>query len=158
MEKIIPANEAIEQFWAAFTQQNKEYEGYSRPPHFYFCDNEKDANECALLVKKGIKTGTCGALIDYKVDQEPLPQVGDLFIVTDWAENPVAVVETKQVDIRKFNTIDEEWAKKEGEGDLSLEYWRKGHWAFFERQLANYGLKPNEEMLLVCESFEMVFA
>jgi uncharacterized protein YhfF len=44
-----------------------------------------------------------------------------------------------------------EFARKEGEGDLSLAYWRKEHKAFFERE----GFY-SDRMELVAEEFEVV--
>ena len=41
-------------------------------------------------------------------------------------------------------------ASKEGEGDLSLEYWKEGHKRYFERE-GTY----SEEMELVFEEFEL---
>ncbi|CDG98527.1 hypothetical protein XBP1_330035 [Xenorhabdus bovienii str. puntauvense] len=41
--------------------------------------------------------------------------------------------------------------KKEGEGDLSLSYWRKEHQNFFERE-GTY----SENMELVFEEFELI--
>ena len=43
-----------------------------------------------------------------------------------------------------------ELASKEGEGDLSLEYWKEGHIRYFERE-GTY----SEEMELVFEEFEL---
>ena len=41
----------------------------------------------------------------------------------------------------------------EGEGDKSLDYWRKVHIKFFEEE---FGDKFNEDMEVLCEEFELV--
>ncbi|MCG3469361.1 ASCH domain-containing protein [Xenorhabdus bovienii] len=45
----------------------------------------------------------------------------------------------------------DELARKEGEGDLSLSYWRKEHQNFFERKGTYF-----ENMELVFEEFELI--
>ncbi|MEM7114775.1 MAG: ASCH domain-containing protein, partial [Chloroflexota bacterium] len=61
------------------------------------------------------------------------------------------------VEIVPFNEVTAVFAATEGEGDGSLAYWRRVHWAFFTRDLANWGLEPTETMPVICEVFEVVF-
>lgn len=42
----------IDSFWKEFQNKIPEYSGLKTPQSYYFCDNEKDANECAELVSK----------------------------------------------------------------------------------------------------------
>lgn len=46
---------------------------------------------------------------------------------------------------------------KEGEGDKSLEYQKEGHIDFFNRKLKNYNKEVSEDMLVVCEEFEVIY-
>ena len=57
---------------------------------FSFGDSRKLADELAALVRQGIKTATCSALMGYEKDETPLPQKGDLSIVLDGSGNPCA--------------------------------------------------------------------
>jgi uncharacterized protein YhfF len=98
-------------------QARKEIEAW------YFCDNEKDANELGDLVKAGIKTATCSLLWAYQAENEDLPEVGDLSVVTNWIGKPLCVIETVEVQIKAFNEVDEKFAYDEGEGDRTLAYW-----------------------------------
>ena len=91
---------------------------------FSFGDSKKLADELAALVRQGIKTATCSALIGYEKDQIPLPQKGDLSIVLDGSGNPVLAIETLSAVILPFNEVSEQFAFEEGEGDRSLTYWR----------------------------------
>jgi len=84
---------------------------------------KKLADELAALVRQGIKTATCSALMGYEKDETPLPQKGDLSIVLDGNGNPVLVIETVSVVILPFNEVSEQFAFEEGEGDRSLAYW-----------------------------------
>jgi uncharacterized protein YhfF len=56
---------------------------------FSFGDSKKLADELVALVRQGIKTATCSALMGYEKDETPLPQKGDLSIVLDGSGNPV---------------------------------------------------------------------
>lgn len=51
----------------------------------------------------------------------------------------------------RFCDVTDEFARKEGEGDLSLEYWRNEHQRFFAPE-GDF----SEEMELIAEEFEVV--
>ena len=59
--------------------------------------------------------------------------------------------------IKGLNAVSEEHAYKEGEGDRSLEYWRKVHKEFFTEELKSLNQEFDENMELVCEEFEVVY-
>lgn len=44
-----------------------------------------------------------------------------------------------------------------GEGDGSLAYWREAHWAAFTRELEMAGRRPELDMPVVCERFDVVY-
>lgn len=126
-------------------------------PHWHFCDNEKDADECAELVLAGVKRATSPSLWWHEANNEPLPEPGDLNIVTNWQGEALCVIETVAVELVPFNKISTEYAALEGEGDKSLEYWKRVHWDYYHRELGETGLFPSEDMLIVCEEFKVVF-
>jgi ASCH domain len=78
-------------------------------------------------------------LCEYDTEGLRPPQVGDLSIVTDWDGLPLCVIETTEVEVQAFQDVDEDFAADEGEGDLSLKYWKDVHWAYFERVCQNFG-------------------
>lgn len=67
------------------------------------------------------------------------------------------MIEVEKVEIVAFNKITPEFAATEGEGDKSLEYWKKVHWDYYHRELADTKYKPTEDMPIVCEYFKVVF-
>ncbi|RZF61751.1 ASCH domain-containing protein [Sphingobacterium corticibacterium] len=146
----------IDTFWKEFQNEIREYSGVETPPAYYFCDNEKDADECAELVRKGIKQATTHSLTGLQINEEKLPVIGDLAIVTDWHGIPKAITKTVKVQLVKFKNITAEYAFIEGEGDRSLSYWQKVHWDYYTRELSDRGLQPSENMELVCEYFETI--
>lgn len=124
---------------------------YSSAPRWAFGDSSELADRLLELVLAGTKTATCSALEGYRIDDEPLPRVGQLDIILDGLGQPRCVIRNVAVDTIAFRDVDEALARQEGEGDLSLEYWRREHQAFFERE---YGFSP--DMLLVFEHFEVI--
>ncbi len=122
-----------------------------------FSDNEADANALAALVLTGQKRATTGDLWSYEVEQERLPEVGDLNVITDWAGNAVCVIRTTGVEILPFDAVTEEFAATEGEGDGSLEYRRRVHQEVFSRRLPDIGKVFEPDMPVACECFEVVY-
>ena len=124
---------------------------------FHFCDNEADANDLADLMLQGTKRATASLRWIYEAENEPLPKVGDLSVVTTWDGEPCCVIETIQVDVVPYDQVSEEFAAVEGEGDGSLRYWRDVHWDFFSRECSSLGREPAQNMPVVCERFRVVY-
>lgn len=113
-------------------------------------DSPELANELADLIKKGIKTASCGSLASYQ-QEENAPRIGSYNIILDGQSVPVCVIRMVSLRLVRFCDVTEEFARKEGEGDLSLEYWQREHQRFFTRE--GYF---SEDMALVAEEFEVV--
>lgn len=146
--------DALRAFWAAYLATLPPDAPHPpQPEAWYFCDTEPCANELADLVLRGIKTATCSLRWVYEAEGEPVPQVGELSIVTTWDGDPVCIIETTEITHRPYNEVDARFAYDEGEGDRSLDYWRRAHWSFFSRECATLGRAPAEDMPLVCERF-----
>ena len=149
--------EAISLYWKSFQKKHPEYQDHDIPMHYYYCDNKKDADECAELVVKGIKQATSSSLWWYKKHNELLPKIGDLAIVTNWEGTPKAITRVTKVSKVKLGEIDAAYAIKEGEGDKSLAYWNKVHWQYYTREMEPFGEKPTKDLIIVCEEFETIF-
>lgn len=124
---------------------------------FHFDDNEPGANELGALVVAGIKRATAGLVWSFEHAGQPLPSVGALSVVTDWAGRPLCVIETRRVDIVPFDAVTAEFAATEGEGDGSLAHWRRAHEAYFDRECTRIGRTPTPQMPVVCERFGVVY-
>ena len=105
---------------------------------WYFCNNEKDANELAGLVKKGIKKATASLYGLYEIENEPIPKVGDYVIITNWKGIAQCIIQVININIIPFKDVAEEFAAKEGEGEKTLSFWRKVHRKFFTRELKEH--------------------
>ena len=151
--------EQIEAYWQAFLATlpaDSPYRDKSYDPDG-FGDSPEMADELGALVVKGTKTGTCSALWEWEAEGENIPEAGSIWIVLDGSGNPMCITETYEVTIRKYNEVDAEFARAEGEGDLSLDYWREAHRIFFTRYLPKISREFSDEMPLVCERFRLIY-
>ncbi len=119
----------------------------SKFEHFSFGDGPEMADALLALVLSGRKTATCWSAADGQKGID----IGVRSVACDGAGHPRALLETVSVERRAFEDVDENFAVKEGEGDLSLRHWREVHQKYFER---HGGFGPR--MDLWCEEFRIV--
>ncbi|MFP7723652.1 ASCH domain-containing protein [Lysobacter sp. A3-1-A15] len=123
---------------------------------WHFCDNPHDADECARLTLAGRKRATAPSRWSFEHAGEPLPRVGDLHVVTNWAGEAQCIIRITAVEIVPFDGVTADHARAEGEGDGTLAWWREAHWAYYQRELAGSGHPPRPDMPIVFEWFECV--
>ena len=114
-------------------------------------------DELADLVVQGTKTATCSAYDLYIINDEPLPKAGDYSVILNSKEEAVCIIKTTKAYVAEFINVSAEHAFKEGEGDRSLEYWRKVHVNFLTNELASVNKSFNENTKVLCEEFEVVY-
>ncbi|MCL2854507.1 MAG: ASCH domain-containing protein [Defluviitaleaceae bacterium] len=119
-------------------------------------ENTPMADELAGLIVQGKKTATCSNHALYAHYNLPLPAVGGYTIILNSDDKPVCIIRTNSMEIIPMNKVTEEFAAAEGEGDLSYQYWYNGHKKYFTREMEEIGQSFAEDMLLVCEKFELV--
>ena len=122
-----------------------------------FGDSPEMANELGALIASGVKTATCSALWEWEAEGKPIPEAGLKTIVLDGEDTPLCIIETTEVEILPYNEVSAAFAREEGEGDLSLEYWREAHWRFFSRTLPKIGREAAPDMPLICERFRLLY-
>ena len=117
----------------------------------------EDPDGLAALVLCGKKTATASAYPVYAAEGEPLPEPGQYSVILNAREEAVCVIRTVAVRVTPFDQVTADHAAAEGEGDLSLEYWRRAHRAFFQKEMAQAGLSFDGHMPVVLETFELVY-
>lgn len=147
----------IEEFWQAFCAATGKDHALRYFEAFHFDDNEADANALAELVLAGTKRATACPAWSYESAGRSPPEPGALSIVTNWHGKPVCVIETLSVEVVPFEQVSAEFAASEGEGDRSLQYWRRVHWAYLGRECARIGRTPSQDMPVACERFRVVY-
>lgn len=150
---------AIEAYWQKFLNTQPEDSPYHGKTYLAegWGDGPEMADELGALIVDGVKTATCSALWEWEAEGEAPYQPGTVTIVLDGRGEPIGIVETTEVTIRRYNQVDDDFARAEGEGDLSLEYWREAHRTFFSRVLPGIGRQFSQDMPLVCERFRLIY-
>ena len=118
--------DAIEAYWQKFLSTLPKGSPYHTKSYSAegWGDGPEMADELGALIVNGTKTGTCSALWEWESEGESPPEAGAVTIVLDGSGEPIGIVETTEVTIRNYNEVDADFAREEGEGDLSLRYWR----------------------------------
>ncbi|UFU02045.1 ASCH domain-containing protein [Ruania suaedae] len=115
------------------------------PPAFAFAPEPHLAQSMAEEVLSGERTAL-STLRSQLPDGVPPPEVGDLAIVLDGHEEPVALIRTVEVRVLPFADVDDRHARGEGEPDADS--WRRN-----QREVL--GATEREEVIL--ERIVLVF-
>ncbi len=142
----------IREFWEDFclsagVRSEEPYQSW------YFGNTPEMALELANLVLSGAKTATASLAKTNELEPQNAPILGGYSVVTDFEGNPLCVIRTSQIRHIPFAEVDSEFAADEGEGDLSLGYWRQVHRDYFEKESAKLGFEFNENSIVCCERF-----
>lgn len=143
-------------FWQNYLKKNPQ-ENPSRSVSASCPGNEEIADGLLALYLEGKKTAASGLVKDYHFHKDPLPQVGDYWIILDSKREPRCIVKTVRVEFFLFREISLEVAQAEGEGDRTIAFWKKAHTDFFSPFLEKLNIKNLEEEHVVVEFFNVVF-
>ena len=124
---------------------------------WYFGNTSEMARHLAELVLQGEKRATATLLESAELHPESAPVDDGFSVVTDYEGNPRCIIQTTEIRVLPFTEVDAEFAFDEGEGDKSLEYWRRVHHDFFTKDAAENGVKFHEKSLVACERFKLLF-
>lgn len=149
-------DDSVLQMWNDFVMLNPEYRD-TKFTAWFFCDNKNCADELAGLVVKGEKRATASLFYWYDSGKEEMPVIGNISIITDWDGIAKCIIKTKSVTKIPFKNVNSEMAFTEGEGDKTLDYWRKAHISFFTRESETENIEFTGDTLIVFEEFELVF-
>lgn len=149
-------SDEVRQFWAEFC--NSSSVGIDEPYQvWYFGNSAAMADELTELVLVGQKVATASLLKTNELRPSDAPIVGGYSVVTDLKGEPKCVLQSTAVEEVRFKDVTAEFAAAEGEGDLSLEYWRTVHQDYFTREAAEHGFEFNDESVVCCERFRLLY-
>ena len=152
-------SEQADRYWALFVELEPDHAPHARYRHvFAFGTRPEEAVPVAELAIAGIKTTTASLAWSYAFDGKRVPAQGDFSIVTDATGRPLCVIETTEVRMVTFEDVDEGFARDGGEGDRTLESWRRMYWSYIVSECERIGRKPSRRAPLVCERFEVLFS
>jgi uncharacterized protein YhfF len=149
----------IETFWQDYLSTLSEEARTNVPAYMVddFADTPEAATKVGNLVRDGIKTTSSSLLWGLEHLGVPLPKVGDISVVVDGNGNPLCVIELTEVEIRPFNTVDEQFAFEYGEGERTLAYWLNDNWDFHSRWCREIGREASEIMPIVFQRFRLLY-
>ena len=119
-----------------------------------FGKEKEEIDELANKILSGEKTATSSLLEYYNAGLKKMSQIGDYAYIVDSADKEKAVVRIWKIEIRKFGSISETFAKEEGDG--SLGNWLEIHKKYYSEQLTEIGKELTSDTELVCEWYELV--
>lgn len=124
---------------------------------WYFGNSSRQASELAAFVVEGVKTATASLLETNKLLPEKAPITDGYSVVTNFEGEPMCVIQTTEIRHLPFGEVDSMFAYDEGEGDRTLEDWREAHRAYFTREAAEMGFEFDENSIVCCERFRLLF-
>jgi uncharacterized protein YhfF len=114
-------------------------------------------------ILRGDKTSTTGLLSDYERDDDPLPRVGDRFVLIDEHDREIGIIETTELRVTTIGEVDLPFAIDEGEAFASVQDWREAHedfWLSYADEtrawLKEPDWRPTDDTPIVCERFRLV--
>ncbi len=146
----------VQKYWNEFLILNPAIPKDTPYQAWFFGNTIEMAFELAELVIEGKKFATASlvAVNDIKPEEAPIPD--GYSVVTDFHGVPMCVIQTVDLRYLPFEDVDSQFASDEGEGDLSLEYWRDVHWRYFACEAAELGIDLNRRSLVCCERFRLL--
>ncbi len=151
-------DKTVYKMWDNFTKSNPEFNKDELPDSWYFHNNEEDANRLGELTFNGKKKASSNLYFWYEEAEADLQKIGTKHIITDFDGKARAIIEITKVDTIPFNQISKDYAQLDmGTKIEPLKKWKKAHWDFFASAMEQSGKKPTEEMLIVCEWFEIIW-
>lgn len=154
--------DACDAFWRAYRAdlpaQHPHVQLSTRPVAFGFCEQVPElVEELAQLVVAGRKRATTSLAIEFTSVGEALPKGGDLSIVVGREGSPYALIELKQVETVAFDAVDAAYAAIEGEGDATLETWRRDHLWYFSDVCQRLGGSFDGDTPVLCQVFRVLW-
>ncbi|MGW4231485.1 ASCH domain-containing protein [Streptomyces sp. NPDC004980] len=118
-------------------------------------------DQLVAAVLSGEKVSTSGLLLEYEIEKEDLPPVGERSALIDSQGRETAVVEVTEVRVLPLGSVDLQHALDEGEGYTSVAEWRAGHEAFWHSEemrdaLGDPSFTVDDDTMVVAERFRVV--
>lgn len=148
---------SVAEFWNAFLVANPNVPSSQPYQVWFFSNNRESARTLAELVLSGKKTATASLKAVNDIEPEKAPIDNGYSVVTNFEGEPLCVIQTTEIRHLPFNEVDAQFAFDEGEGDQTLPDWQDAHRAYFTREAAEYGFEFDEETVICCERFRLLY-
>ena len=108
------------------------------------------------LVLAGRKTALFTPFDAYAINREPLPMVGEMYVVEDSDGEPRCIIEVTAVQVLPFDDVSWERARLEGE-DESLSDWRDRQREYMQEEADLCGFRFDDRSCVVFETFTVIY-
>ena len=145
------------EFWKSYlkaTNQKTENAVYSG--ELVFEDSGFTGKTQLSLVLSGAKTATFTPFDSFEINRESIPVSGEVYVVLDSEEEPVAILEVTNVTVIPFNEIPWDLAALDGENE-NLSDWQDKMREFLEDEADLCGFEVREDSKIVCEIFRVIY-
>ena len=105
------------------------------PTRWGFASPGRLRDELTSLAFGGGKVVTSGLLADYEADGDPVDQPGDISILLDSDDKPVALIEDVRSTVIRLADMTDEDAIDEGEGYADAAAFRRSHEDYWDRSI-----------------------
>jgi uncharacterized protein YhfF len=147
----------IEEYWNAFRKTNVPIPKDTQYQVWYFGNSQDMSINLASFVVNGTKRATASLVLVNEKIPENAPIPDGYSVVTDFEGKPLCIIQTTEIHQIPFLEVDFSFAKDEGEGDLNIDDWRKGHREYFTKECRELGFEFDETMLVCCERFDLLY-
>jgi uncharacterized protein YhfF len=145
------------EFWKSYlkaTNQKTENAVYSG--ELVFEDSGFTGKTQLSLVLSGAKTATFTPFDSFEINRESIPVAGEVYVVLDSEEEPVAILEVTNVTVIPFNEIPWDLAARDGENE-NLSDWQDKMREFLDDEADLCGFEVREDSKIVCEIFRVIY-
>lgn len=154
MKKLKPLERA---FWNAYLAKLPASRRPKKPfVEAAFAGGRHCTDKLISLYFQGKKTAGSSMVKDFITMGDPLPKVGNYWILLDSRGRPRCLVKTIKTEINIFGKIPRAVARAEGEGDLSVAHWKKVHRKAYLPFAAQWGIDDFEKAEVITEHFEIL--
>ncbi len=145
----------VEEFWNDYLVQA---EDKNKELQISMFGDEQSCDELVSLIASGTKSAGSSLVLDYQFAGDPLPTPGTVSLVVDSKGIPVCIIEIDEVIQYKFKDVPIRVAHAEGEGDKSIEYWKRVHREFFGPSMKPLGIEDLDDAMIVTEFFKVIYS
>ncbi len=129
---------AADRMWRAYLTEHPD-QAWDTHVVDHFGDSAPLADELLGLVLARGKRATAALLRDFASTGELPPRIGSHWVACDGSGRPRVVLRSVELRVGPADSVDDRFARDEGEGDRDRQEWLVGHGRYWMRQLALTG-------------------
>jgi len=148
---------SVEEFWQACCEALPEATSGRSYRTRRFGDDPGMSRVILDLIVAGEKTGTFAVDWEFEGRPQDRPAPGDLFVVTDAAGVPGALIRITGTEVVPLDQIADRHVQVEGPALRAVGPWRRLHWDYWSRTLAAIGRTPAGDMPVLFQRFEKLY-